>query len=79
MRDADIWPCRAAEEVPGDSAKVSRSFFMADDCLSAELKRVFYILHQYRKQAGSRRDAGAVYHYVSAVDPRSGLVMAGKN
>lgn len=34
-------PCSAAEDVAGDSEKVSRSRRIADDCFSAELKSEF--------------------------------------
>ena len=36
-------PCKAGDAVPGDSANVSRSLRRAEDCLSAALKRGFYI------------------------------------
>ena len=36
-----VIPCSAAEDVAGDSEKVSRSRRIADDCFSAELKSEF--------------------------------------
>lgn len=36
-------PWRAGEDVDGDWEKVSKSRRMAEDCLSAELKREFYL------------------------------------
>lgn len=39
---AGLIPCRAADVVAGDSANVSRSRRMADDCFSAELNKEFY-------------------------------------
>lgn len=41
VREADICPWREAEEEEGESAKLSRSFRMAEDCFRAELKSEF--------------------------------------
>ena len=46
VREVDIWPWSAAEDVPGDSAKVSRSRRMAEDCLRAALNKEFYRFSQ---------------------------------
>lgn len=43
VREVDIWPWSAAEDVPGDSAKVSRSRRMAEDCLRAALNKEFMV------------------------------------